>query len=340
MSRELNFAGDGVHEIAALRLDGSLVAGCFDRLDAAESAIAALGGSYKAVWSTLNRAATLCAGRTLNPARLTGGPRVKNSHIEPCYISLLFDYDPPRARGTMSTNAEYEAALTQAQNDREWFHSSLGWPRVSICGSGSGAHLRPFVNLEATPENTRLVARVLAALKQRSSFIDVGRYALNQLCRYYGTWNRKSAENDPLRPWRMSTVLDPGDSTLVTREQLMDLCDVIGVPEIKLAGDGIARPEAQEKFVRRFSAYCERIGVTIDAVRQLGDGTVLIQTEFCLLNEDHTSSSCGVGVGRDGVRKNLCRHNGCAMPWSQWSRAVEQKFRQPMRLDGEITWKR
>jgi hypothetical protein len=340
MSRELNFAGGGVHEIAALRLDGSLVAGCFDRVDAADGAIAALGDSYKAVWSTLNRVATLPAGRILNPARLTCGPRVKNSDMDPCYISLLFDYDPPRDKGVMSTDEEYEAALTQAQNDRDWFHSSSGLPRSPICGSGSGVHLRPMVNLDATPNNTRLVARVLTALKQRSSFIDAGRYALNQLCRYYGTWNRKSAANDPERPWRMSTVLDPGDSTVVTREQLMDLCDVIGVPEIKPAGDGIARPEAQEKFVRRFSAYCERIGVTIDAVRQLGDGTVLIQTEFCLLNEDHTGSSCGVGVGRDGVRKNLCRHNGCAMPWAQWSRSVENKYERPMLLDGVIQWKK
>jgi hypothetical protein len=91
-------------------------------------------------------------------------------------------------------------------------------------------------------------------------------------------------------------------------------------------GDGVARPEAQEKFVRRFSAFCERICVGVEAVRQLGDATVFVQTEFCLLNEDHTGSSCGVGVGGDGVRKNLCKHNSCAMPWAKWSQLVEEKY--------------
>ena len=46
-----------------------------------------------------------------------------------------------------------------------------------------------------------------------------------------------------------------------------------------------------------------------------------MQTEFCLLNEDHTGSSCGVGVGPDGVRKNLCKHAGCAMPWADMGKA-------------------
>lgn len=118
------------------------------------------------------------------------------------------------------------------------------------------------------------------------------------------------------------------------------LCDLLRVPAIRLSGDGIARPGAQEKFVRRFTAYCEHIGVNVEAVRQLGDGTLLVQTEFCLLNEDHRGSSCGVGVGPDGVRKNLCKHAGCAMPWAKWSRLVEQKYGETMRLDGAIQWKR
>ena len=97
---------------------------------------------------------------------------------------------------------------------------------------------------------------------------------------------------------------------------------------------------AGKEGTSRFTAYCERVGANVEAVRLLGDGTVFVRTEFCLLNEDHTGSSCGVGVGPDGVRKNLCKHAGCAMPWAQWSRLVEQKYGEAMRLDGEIRWKR
>ncbi len=336
MSGELNFAGGGVHEIAALRPNGSLVAGCFDRADAADGAIAALGDRYTSVWSTGNRVATLPIGRALNPSRLTGGPRCKNGHMEQRYISLLHDYDPPRSKGVMSTQGELQAAIDQAMADREWLHSTLGWPRSPIGISGSGVQVRPRTDLEATPENIRLVARVLTALKQRSSFIDVGRYALNQLCRYFGTMNRKGG-NDPERPWRMATVLDPGEQTSVTREQLISLCDAIGVPEVKSAGDGVARPEAQEKFVRRFEAFCDKVGAEITEVRTQSNGKILILTSPCLLHDDHDG---GVGITADGVRCVQCFHNRCALGWSQWSRAVERKFGRPMRLNGEILWKK
>ena len=194
--------------------------------------------------------------------------------------------------------------------------------------------------MDTSGESTRLIQRTLAALRQRFSFVDKTASDLPRLCRYYGTWNRKSIENCSERPWRQSAVLDDGERTPVTAAQLEALCDLLRVPVIEPMGDGIARPEPQEKFVRRFSAYCERIGVNIEVVRQLGDGTTLVQTEFCLLNEDHTGSSCGVGVGPDGVRKNLCKHNSCAMPWAKWSRSVEEKYGELMRLDGEIRWKK
>jgi hypothetical protein len=239
----------------------------------------------------------------------------------------------------MSTDDEHEAALTEARDCRAWLHSQ-GWPLLPLCDSGSGAHLRAFVDMDTSAERTRLMQRVLRALKQQYSLADQTASDLPRLCRYYGTWNRKSAENSPERPWRQSAVLEEGERTLLTVAQMEALCERLHVPAIQPSGDGIARPEAQDKFVRRFAAYCERIGVEIRAIRRLGEGTLLVQTEFCLLNEDHAGSSCGVGVGLDGVRKNLCKHAGCAMPWAKWAGLVEAKHGEPMRLDGEIRWKR
>jgi hypothetical protein len=243
----------------------------------------------------------------------------------------------------MSTDEEHEAALEQAWECQEWLRS-LGWPFLPLCDSGSGAHLRPHVEMDVSVENNRLIQQTLTALRQRFGFVDVGMWDLPRLCRFYGTWNRKGPyhTNGTGRMWRQSAVLEDEDPTPVTAAQLEALCQLMRVPTISemMRGPIVARPGAQEKFVRRFTTYCERISVTVCAVRQLGDGTVLVQTEFCLLNEDHTGSSCGVGVGPDGVRKNLCKHTGCAMPWAQWSRLVEQKYGEPMRLDGEIKWKR
>jgi hypothetical protein len=336
MNSDLNFVGGGTHEIAALCRDGVLIVGHFDSVQKADNAIAELTECCS-IWSTLNPVASLPAGRVLNPSRLSRGLRVGAKHIG-YRASLLFDFDPPRPPGLMSTDEEHQAAIRQAR-DCNAFLQTLGWPVLALCDSGSGAHLRAEVHMDVSAETTRLIQRALLAVRERFPFVDVGMWDLPRLCRYYGTWNCKSDENNSERPWRMSRVLKQGDETLVTIAHLEHLRETIAVPMIAPAGHGIARPEAQEKFVRRFTAYCDRIGVTVWAIRQLGDGTVMVSTEFCLLNEEHTGSSCGVGVGADGTRKNLCKHNGCAMPWALWARLVEEKYSEPMRLDGVIRWR-
>ena len=290
MSARLNFVGGGVHEVAAMCRTGVFVAGHFDSPEAADAAIEALA-DYRAVWSTLNPLVTLPEGRPLNPSQLTRGHRAGAQHVER-RASLLFDMDPPRPKGTMSTTEEHGAALTQASECQSWLHS-LGWPLLPVCDSGSGVHLRAYVEMDVSAESTRLIQRLLRALKQRYGFMDLTASDLSRLCRYYGTWNRKSQENHVERPWRQSAVLDEGEQRTVTIAQLQALCDLLGAPPIQPSDGGIARPGAQEKFVRRFTAYCERIGVNVEAVRPLGDGTTFVQTEFCLLNVDHSGSSCG-----------------------------------------------
>ncbi len=107
-----------------------------------------------------------------------------------------------------------------------------------------------------------------------------------------------------------------------------------GAPPVA-SGDGIARPAAVEKFVRRFSAYCDKAGVAVTDVRTLPTGKVLILTSPCLLHDDHDG---GVGISADGVRCVQCFHARCSIGWAKWSRLVEAKFKRPMSLDGEIEW--
>lgn len=171
-----------------MRRDGTLVAGHFDCADAADAAIAS-AGDYRAVWSLLNPLRALPRGRILNPSLLTRGRRAGAEHVER-RVPLLLDVDPPRPTETMSTDAEHEAALTQARECRSWLRSQ-GWPLLWLCDSGSGAHLRAFVDMDVSSEHTRLVQHVLRALKQQCSFVDTTASDLPRLCRYYGTWNCK-----------------------------------------------------------------------------------------------------------------------------------------------------
>ena len=227
MSGCLNFAGGGIHEVAAMRGDGVLIAGHFDSPDAADAAIAR-AGSCRAVWSSLNPLRTLPRGRTLNPSQLARGYRAGADHVER-RASLLVDMDPPRPKGTMSTDGEHESALTQARECRSWLRSQ-GWPLLWLCDSGSGAHLRAFVDMDASAGSTRLVQRVLRALKQRYSFVDTTASDLPRLCRYYGTWNRKGALDSLERPWRQSAALEHGEQTLLTVAQMEALCDLLADP--------------------------------------------------------------------------------------------------------------
>jgi hypothetical protein len=105
---------------------------------------------------------------------------------------------------------------------------------------------------------------------------------------------------------------------------------------VKSVGDGIARPQAVEKFVRRFTAYAEGLGATITAIKTAGTKT-LILTSPCLLHDDHDG---GVGITADGIRCVQCFHTRCAVGWAKWSRLVEEKYGELMRLDGEIRWKK
>ncbi|MGB9072515.1 MAG: bifunctional DNA primase/polymerase [Terriglobales bacterium] len=110
-----------------------------------------------------------------------------------------------------------------------------------------------------------------------------------------------------------------------------------GAPPAASGGDGIARPAAVEKFVRRFTAYCDRVGAAVTEVRTLPSGKILISTSPCLLFDDHDG---GVGITPDGVRCVQCFHARCSVGWAKWKTAVEAKHKVPMALDGEIQWQK
>lgn len=334
MTCNLNLAGAGVHEIAVLR-DGTLVAGHFDNAPAADAALAALE-NYQAVWSTLNPLASLPGGRTLNPTGLTRGSRAKAQHIER-RTSLMFDFDADKPAGVMATQGEREATLTQARDCRAWL-LSMGWPLLPICDSGSGTHLRPYVDLPATEEVTELIRRTLTGLKTRFPRCDGGVSDLPRLCRYYGGWNRKGPYTTD-RPWRQSSVIDAGEQTIVTAPQLEALCDLLKVPVLIESAGGPDCPETVAKLIRRFVAYAEEQGAEVLAIHPPDrEGRTIIDTAPCLLHDDHVG---GVGFWRDGRRSVQCFHDRCkSLGWARWSKAVEAKFKQPMRLEGEIRWRK
>jgi hypothetical protein len=336
---KLNFSGGGVHEVAALRFDGALVAGHFDSADAANAAIVALS-DYRAVWSTLNPLATLPDGRVLNPRSLTRGSRAGAKHVTQ-RASLMLDFDPPRPQNSMSTHMEHEAALMQARECRTWL-GTLGWPLLPLCDSGSGAHLRPRVEMGSDGESNRLVQRLLQSLRHRYRFVDIGTFDLPRLCRYYGTRNKKSGADTPERPWRMAKVLDAGDVGVpVTREQIANVIAKIGLPALPSYG-GTERPDprAVDRTIRQVAEWLDKLGVALTEIVPLPDGRTLLRLSHCPMDRTHVGSSAGIGVSVSGIPQNFCKHTSCGMPFSDWRAAVEKRHGVKLQIGRQLIFKK
>jgi hypothetical protein len=113
-----------------------------------------------------------------------------------------------------------------------------------------------------------------------------------------------------------------------------------GAPAARPESDGVAHPAAVEKFVRRFTAYCDRLNVESFVHPPTADGRVFIDTAPCLTADLHTEGGEGGGVGvmPSGASFVGCFHTHCkALSWTDWRRAVEEKH-GPMKLEGEIQW--
>jgi hypothetical protein len=88
---------------------------------------------------------------------------------------MLFDFDPIRAAGISSTDAEHEAALAAARGCRTWLCEEIGIPRTSLVltDSGKAAHLLARIDLPNTAEATALVRRCLEAAALFCNSTDV-----------------------------------------------------------------------------------------------------------------------------------------------------------------------
>ena len=128
----------GVHEVR-LFCPNRIAVGYFTDWDAAIRAIENEPSQYKAAYFSLNPLKPL-ADLPLNPALLASSRDAAGDSDIERRMWLLVDCDPPRPKGTNSTQAEKDAAREQVERIREWLRSH-GWPEPLIADSGNGWHL-------------------------------------------------------------------------------------------------------------------------------------------------------------------------------------------------------
>ncbi|HEX4309683.1 MAG TPA: phage/plasmid primase, P4 family [Acidobacteriaceae bacterium] len=211
----------GTHEVRVKTARG-VFAGYFDSEAAALSAVERLD-DYTAAWATLNplRPDVLTPDTTMNPAELV---RTHNAAADAHTLRrdwILLDFDPPRPKGTNSTDAEKAAAHQQAEQCRHEL-AALSWPAPMLIDSGNGYHLRYHINLPNDAAAHELVCSVLRSLAERYSMLDVTNHNAARVAKLPGTWARKGEHTDE-RPHRTSTLLEAGDAEVVSEAQMREL---------------------------------------------------------------------------------------------------------------------
>lgn len=194
--------------------------GYFDNWADAFRTIADEPSQYKAAYVTLNPL-RFPAGIPVNPQALTPSRNTAGDSDIERRVWLLVDLDPPRPAGTNSTEDEKRGAREQAERVREYL-KSRNWPEPMLADSGNGWHLRYRIELPNDTGSAELVRGVLARLHQLFPMVDAGNFNASRLCKFYGSFARKGEPSEE-RPWRRSAIVEHGENTIVTEQQLRAL---------------------------------------------------------------------------------------------------------------------
>jgi len=128
---------DAIVELRVPRSDRGPLGGLFNNIDKMANVAAERSGEVPGIYFTLNLLKKSLAGRVTNRlAQLSRGEGVRDVDVLR-RLWLPVDFDPIRPAGTASTNAQHEAALTLAQECRQWLRD-LRWPNPLVADSGNG----------------------------------------------------------------------------------------------------------------------------------------------------------------------------------------------------------
>ena len=307
----------GVHEVR-LFCPNRIAVGYFTDWDAAIRAIENEPSQYKAAYFSLNPLKPL-ADLPLNPALLASSRDAAGDSDIERRMWLLVDCDPPRPKGTNSTQAEKDAAREQVERIREWLRSH-GWPEPLIADSGNGWHLLYRIELPNDEATKTLLANFLARLKQLFPMVDAGNFNASRVCKLYGTWARNKGEHTEERPWRRSAIVEAGSDAVVTEQQ------------IRALSPAPVRVQAQQKSddvkLSSLIGFLEHYSVALRAEPREVTGGWQIEIE-CPWADEHSGEtqrdtvvSFVAGLG-NGFK---CFHSHCAnRHWKEFRAELEKR---------------
>jgi hypothetical protein len=300
--------------------------GFFDNAADLEAALSELDGlKPDAVYCSLNPVTREAFERAPNEFRraVKGQKLACNKEDIARRAWILIDFDPVRPKGTSATDAEKEAALSKMREARDYLLSE-GAPPAIEADSGNGGHLLLACDLPNDETSTRLVRGFLDFLSARFTDdrvkVDRVNFNADRITKAYGTWARKGPDT-PERPHRQSRIISlPPQAEPVSRALLEKLQFKPLKVNAQVSGIG-------EEGIRKLKEWASTIP-DFPAIKQIKHerDKVTVIPERCYLNADHEGTSAGIVFHADGGRGNVCKHDGCSLPFKDWWAEVEKLY--------------
>lgn|SRR5262245_17910882 len=306
--------------------------GYFDDREKFIEAGATVNGHGPGVYVTINPVAPALLARACNRIRPRADVTTSDRDAaRRCWIPL--DFDPIRAAGISSTDAEHAAALAAARAARTWL-TSLGVPGESmvLANSGNGAHLLLHVALPNDELTTRLVQRCLDAVALHCGTADVAvdRTVFNagRILKLYGTVAMKG-DATAERPHRRARLLDvPQVLVVVSVAVLERIAATLPADDPRDAPPG---RRGEKAFDVR--AWLGKHGLVIQREKPWHSGATVLELAACPFNREHVGSAVVI-LEASGRLLFRCLHDSCCD--KRW-RDVRGSSRLPAHKSARVT---
>jgi hypothetical protein len=284
-------------------------------------------GKYKGVYVTLNEV----------PIKILSG---KAAHDEDVTRRrwLLEDFDASTKKKGSATDAE-KAATFEVANAAQKFLAQRGWGTPVTADSGNGAHALYRIDLPNTPEIDVLIHEVVKTLGKlfdtSAVTVDPSVFNAARITKAYGTVVRKG-DDTPERPHRQSRILDIGDGTVVTIEQLQSLVAEYGTSNEPVVVPTAEPVKSQKVSQQKFEEFLEHCGLNCSSepFSKRGKTGLKYHLESCPWSKEHsgegdedTKKDADVFFYDDGGFGFKCFHSHCVdRHWKEFRAWGEERF--------------
>lgn len=227
------------------------------------------------------------------------------------YQWMLIDFDPNRATGVSSSEAELEKSKALCKKVYLYLQG-LGFEEPVIALSGNGYHLLYRISLKKNEENIEIVHRCLDVLADMFNTDDVKIDTVNfnpsRICKLHGTLAQKGANTEE-RPHRMSKIISRNDSEpkATDKAYLIKLGEQLPKVERKKANSNYK----QEQF--DLEGFLQHNGLTYrESVGTGRDNSEIFALDECPFDHNHRDGDAKIFRYPDGAIAFKCHHNSCS----------------------------